>query len=262
MYRGAIIFFGILGVLFSLVIGLYSVVTWEIVAVLVAVSLGIPSLILTYEKLKPEESIAQGKTERKHEEERIELPTPSRAQGKRQKSALLPENANITKLNIDDNLLDAIYEQAHRKAIDIYHDAQLLGFSIQVYPFNRIGTRVNIYLIFYSNWADKMCRFRYREDTPQVKHSGPDKRPKVGSEREVFTTLPWKKCSQWKQFLHRVYAKIGPFAPAIGTVYHLWAHPTQKTHWLLSFNDNFSGNEYLFEWNGRGLDKNSVKQLS
>lgn len=262
MYRGIILFFGISGALLSVVMGLYSVVKWEIVAVLVAVFLGIPSLILTYEKMKPEESSAQGKAERKHEKERIKLPTPSRARRKKEKSALLPENANITKLNIDDNLLDSIYEQAHRKAIDIYHDAQLSGFTIQVFPFREAGSKVTIYLDFYSKWADKICVFRYSDIFPQVEHGPPDKRPKSDSRREVFTTLPWKKSPQWKRFLNRVFAKIGPFAPASRTMYHLRAHPSKKTYWSLSFDDGFSGNEYSFEWNGRGLDKNSVKQLS
>jgi hypothetical protein len=259
MYRGIIIFFGIFGVLLSVIMGLYSVVTWEIVTVFVAVSLGIPSLILTYEKVKREESIAQGKAERKHEKERIKPPTPSRARGKKQKSALLPENANITKLNIDDNLLDAIYEQAHRKAIDIYHDAQLSRFTIQVFPFYEVGTRVNIYLTFHSKWADKTCRFMYSDAFPQVKHMPPDKRPKFDSGREIFTALPWKKSPQWKQFLERVYAKIGPVTRANGTVYHLTAYPS---YWHLGFDDGFAGNEYSFKWNGRGLDQNSIEQLS
>lgn len=277
MYRGIIILFGILGVLLSLVLGLYSVVTWEIVAVLVAISLGIPSLILTYEKVKPEESIAQGKAERKHEKERIKLPTPSikkrkiqnseaetvpLRKEKEQKSALLPDTADITKLNIDDSLLDKIYEQAHRKATNRYHDAQFSGFTIQVFPFAEVSAKVTIYLDFYAKWADKICHFRYSDVSPQVKYAPPDRRPKFDSQRVVFTTLPWKKSPKWMQFLKRTYAKIGPFAPATMTSYHLRAFPSRKTYWTLSFSDNFSGNEYEFEWNGRGLDENSVKQLS
>lgn len=261
MYRRIVIFFGIFGVVLSVVMGLYSVLTWEIVAVFVTVSLGIPSLILMLEKVRPEESTAQGKAERKHEKERIKLPTPSRPRGKKQKSALLPENANITKLNIDNNLLDAIYEKAHRKATDIYDDAQLSRFSIQVFPFQEVGSRVGIYLTFHSKWADKMCRFAYSEFFRQVEHSSPDKPPYFDSDREVFTTLPWKTSPQWKQLLHRVYAKIGPFAPAEMTVYYVRAYPTRETYWDFSFKDNFSGKEYSFEWNGRGLDKNCVKQL-
>jgi len=260
MYRGIIIFFGILVALSSVIMGLCSVVEWEIVAVLVAVSLGIPSLMLTYEKVKPKEEIAQGKAERKHEKERIKPPSVPLKEGEKQKSALLLDSTNITKLNIDDSLLDSIYEQAHRKAVQIYHDAQLSQFTIQVFPFAEIGSRVNIYLDFYSKWADKRCTFRYDKVTPQVEHCPPDKSPKYDSFREVFTSLPWKESPHWRQILNRVYAKIGPFAPANMTVYYLktW---TPRPHWHLSFTDNFSGNDYAFVWDGKGLDENSVRQL-
>ncbi|MFQ5758087.1 MAG: hypothetical protein ACE5IF_00250, partial [Candidatus Bathyarchaeia archaeon] len=44
----------LVGVALSLMLGVFSVVTWEVVAVLVAVSLGIPSLVLTLDvSLKP-----------------------------------------------------------------------------------------------------------------------------------------------------------------------------------------------------------------
>jgi len=48
------LFFSIIGVSLSRALGLFSVVTWQIVAVLITVPLGIPSLILTYEKLTSE----------------------------------------------------------------------------------------------------------------------------------------------------------------------------------------------------------------
>ena len=69
MYRKAVLSFGILGVTLSLVLGLSLVITWQIVAVLIAVSMGIPTLILSYEKLKliPEVS-AKPKEERTEQE--------------------------------------------------------------------------------------------------------------------------------------------------------------------------------------------------
>jgi len=51
---------GILGVILSLGMGHYSVVTWNIVAVLVTASIGIPTLILAYEKVKSEEENGGG----------------------------------------------------------------------------------------------------------------------------------------------------------------------------------------------------------
>ncbi|MCW4042599.1 MAG: DUF1883 domain-containing protein [Candidatus Bathyarchaeota archaeon] len=69
MYRKVIMLFGIVGVSLSLVLGLISVITWQIVAVLIAVSLGIPSLILTHEKLKPEVSVKPIEERREQEQE-------------------------------------------------------------------------------------------------------------------------------------------------------------------------------------------------
>ena len=46
--------FGILGVFLSLGMGVYSVVSWQIVAVILTVSIGIPSFLLAYERAKSE----------------------------------------------------------------------------------------------------------------------------------------------------------------------------------------------------------------
>jgi len=53
----------------SLVLGLFLVVTWQIVAVLIAVSIGIPSLVLSYEKVRlTSEVSAKPDKERKEQE--------------------------------------------------------------------------------------------------------------------------------------------------------------------------------------------------
>ncbi len=57
MYLKTVFFLGIIGVALSLVLGLLSIVIWQIVAVLITVSLGIPSLVLAYEKVKSEAPI-------------------------------------------------------------------------------------------------------------------------------------------------------------------------------------------------------------
>jgi hypothetical protein len=54
MYQKTVVFLGIIGVALSLILGLLSIIVWQIVAILITVSLGIPSLVLTYEKLKSE----------------------------------------------------------------------------------------------------------------------------------------------------------------------------------------------------------------
>lgn len=57
MYQKALVFFGLVGVSLSLLLGFSSIISWQIVAVLIAVSLGIPSLVLTYEKPTVEASV-------------------------------------------------------------------------------------------------------------------------------------------------------------------------------------------------------------
>jgi len=67
MYRVVILLLGLLGVTLSLVLGLFLAVTWQIVAVLIAVSIGIPSLILTYETQRLEERVKPKKEKREQE---------------------------------------------------------------------------------------------------------------------------------------------------------------------------------------------------
>jgi len=249
MRQRAIILLGILGVFLSLSMGAYSLIPWEIVAVLVAVSLGIPSLVLMNEKASSRESTAPRKVEAKHEKEKTGLPTLTKEEGT-PKSALLPDIAEITKLSIDDSLLDKIYEQANRTAIDLYHDSKLCYFAIQVLPYETYGATVCIYLDFYSKWADKTCRFQYSDLSGNLEHRIPDKAPIVKSYVNAFDSLPWKMSSHWRQFLDRAYVKIRPLPAVEGTCYHLTcrrSHATSSIDWSLKFDDGLSGKEYWFK---------------
>jgi len=225
---------------------------WTTLAVtLTAIALGI-----LYWGFKPK--IDRFFEERKETEKSRAETVPSLEIEKR-KNELLLDNTQITKLNVNDSLLDKIYEQAQRIAIDLYHDAQLSSFTIQVYPYEKTGPQVNIYMDFYSKWADKICGFQHRGSSEQLKHITPDKAPISNSERIVSATLLWKTCPQWMQFLDRAYIKIKPLTPNEKTSYHLRA--TSPTDWYLNFEDGFSGKEHSFRWNGKGLDEKSVKQV-
>lgn len=197
----------------------------------------------------------------KTEEQNNKAETIPTRERETQKIVLLPESAEITELNISNDLLDQIYGKAHSQVISKYNDAQLSDFSIQVWPFNAVSAIVNIYMRFYSKFADKSCLFVFSDEEPQVKHAPPDRPVTSDYDRGVFTTLPWNKSPLWLQFLKRVYAKVGPFARASGTVYHLFALPRQKggVLWTLNFDDHFSGRQYSSEWNGRELDDNSIR---
>jgi len=223
-----------------------------------AVALTATALAILYWGFKPR---IGGFLKERRGTQRGEAETALPTEIKKQRSPLLPDITKITRLNINDRLLDQIYEEAHRRAINVYHDAQLSHFTIQVLPFQLSRPSVNIYLIFYSKWAGKVCEFAYHDSSGQLDHMPPDKRPIIDSYKRSFTTLPWKESPQWMEFLNRVYAKIGPLSSASQTCYHLSAEPNQKIRWAAHFEDGFSGNEYSFRWNGKGLDENSIEQF-
>ena len=93
-----------------------------------------------------------------------------------------------------------------------------------------------------------------------MEHVTPDKFAK-DYDRKVFVNLPWKESPQWMQFLNMAYVRIKPIQPAIRTSYYLIARAYSKdAPWKLEFEDGFTGKDYSYEWNGKGLDENSIKQ--
>ena len=68
MYPKAMIFLAIVGVSLSLVLGLTSVVTWQIVTILIAVFIGMPTLI-TQVNIKPKEQEEQEQEVKTEEKE-------------------------------------------------------------------------------------------------------------------------------------------------------------------------------------------------
>jgi hypothetical protein len=115
MYQKTVVFLGIIGVTLSLILGLLSIIAWQIVAVLITVSLGIPSLVLTYEKFKSEVTAKpkegkkeQGLTLRKKETLREETILASPNEGL---------SYEFTKLVKDDHLKGEIVST---ERIDIY----------------------------------------------------------------------------------------------------------------------------------------------
>ena len=279
MNQKIIVSAGILGVLFWLFLGVFSFIPWQVAGVLAAASVGISTLLLHYERGKSTISINHTKLEKKQRETEIRQPPPPKTEGeiksdvtaapskeeKTKKTLLLPDKPDITKLDISNYLFDQIYEQARAQALVSYPDAQLAHLTIQIFPFHEVGRRVNIYLDFYSKWANKRCKFRFSEDEQQVIHAPPDRPVREDSHKNIFETMPWRKNPQWIQFLNRVYAKIGPFASATGTIYHLSANPPEGNYWdwSLSFDDCFAGREYRFGWNGKDVeDDQNIKQFA
>lgn len=175
----------------------------------------------------------------------------------RQKTGLLPDIIDITQLKVDNNLLDSLYQVSRRKAKDLYDDAKLSELAIQVYPYSPIGRNEAVYFKFYSKWADKISRFRcnFLDKYHSVGHLIPDRHPKSDANRVVFLDLPWKKSPKWRQFLRRLFIKIGPIPPASAVCYHFWATSNEKTPWNFVLNDIFNDETYYSKWDGKGLNE-------
>jgi hypothetical protein len=263
MYQKAIVSVGMSAAVLWIFLGIFSIIPWQVAGVLAAVSIGIPSLLLTYERGKPRTSASQGKLEENYEEKEQENPAPAKPEEKGQQvstgSLLLPDTTDITKLGIDNNFLDKIYEEARSKAVNTYNDARLSYFAIQVFPFEKARSFVCVYFDFYSKWAGRICSFQYSDLSSTLRHSMPNKPATTDYQKGLFGQLPWKTNPRYLELLRRCYDRIKPLPSVEGTNYLLFVNGSQE-HWSLKFEDGLNGNEYWFDWDGKGLDESNVKQ--
>jgi hypothetical protein len=206
MNQKAIVSIGKLAVLLWFFLGALLIIPWYVVGVLVPISIGIPTLLLAYEKGKSNISVSQAKPEKKHGEKENIPPTPL-IEEEKTTSSLLPDINEIIKLKIDDKFLDQIYEEARSKAVNEYADAQLSYFAVQAFPFNKLPS-VNIYFDFYSKWANKTCNFQYSDLTSKLRHFTPNKRAKSDLYKGIFSDLPWKTSPHFPKALSKTYDKI------------------------------------------------------
>lgn len=222
MNQKIIVSVGILMVFLWISLGLFSIIPWQITGVLTAVSIGVPTLLLHYERGKPNESVSQTKATERNDITTNRQPLKKEVNEEQQSttgSPLLPELADITHLKIDSIFLDRIYQEARNKANNIYNDAKLSYFIIQGRPFDNIPT-VSVHFDFYSKWADKICTFQYSDLTSNVKHYTPNKQAKTDFRRGVFNDLPWKTSPRFLEALSRAYDKIKPLPCMEGTCYY------------------------------------------
>jgi len=74
MHHKAVVLFGIAGVILTLILGAFSIVSWQFVPIFVTVFIGLSSLILTYERLRTDAT--KPKEAKKHDEDISELWKP------------------------------------------------------------------------------------------------------------------------------------------------------------------------------------------
>lgn len=173
---------------------------------------------------------------------------------------LLPDGDDITKLQITNDMLNDFYEKAYKKAKEKYPDAKLLIFAIHVFPFGRIS-KVDIMLMFFSKGTDRIARFHFTDENPEVNYVLPDKFRNPSEDRNVFSSLPWKKSPNWLQVLRGIYSRIGQFAPANQTNYSFSVFPQSKEghDWIFNFEDGFSGKTYNYYWSGKNKDEPQIR---
>jgi hypothetical protein len=249
MNQKAIVSIGILAVFFWLFLGIFLIIPWQVASVFIAISIGIPTLLLHYERGKSNIDVNQANIlQTAEKEEKIDITG----------SPLLPDVTEITKLKIDNDFLDRLYEEARSKAVKAYNDAKLSEFSIQAFPFRKPAS-VHIYFYFYSKWANRTCHFQYSQSTHALKHYTPNKQAMAEFQKGVFEDLPWKTSPHFLQALSKIYDKIKPLPSAEDTNFSLSKLATDK-NWSIKFEDGLSGNDYWFKWDGLGLDETNIKR--
>ena len=112
-----------------------------------AVGLSIALLGVLYYGFKPRINQFLKKTPLK-QKDKVE-PIQNYKWGIEEQSKILPDNSDITELVIDNKFLDQLYENAQGQAVELFHDAQLCTFTVQVFPYSPGLHRVNLYFEFY-----------------------------------------------------------------------------------------------------------------
>lgn len=164
----------------------------------------------------------------------------------RRKRVFLPDPNNVSKLNIDNDLLNELYGQAYSRAVSKYHDAKLSSLTILVYPYK--DDRVSIHFNFYSQWAGRQCTLMIGE-IGDMRESLPNK-PTEGE--ATFEELPWVRDPNWPQFLKKSCEKVGPLPPAPGSDCFLLAEAGGNFRWRVAFEDGVTGKVFWLRWDGKG----------
>ena len=169
---------------------------------------------------------------------------------------------NIT---ITNDLLDQIFEEARLQATKSYDDAKLEYFSLQFIPFSKKDPE-NVYLMFYSGYADRHCVFSFgSDDNFKLKQPKPDKHGSFYMRKKTFDTRPWKENSNWIDFVQKYCVKDAPFHPNEGTYVSLYAHHYKVKKgffWALVIVDGYTGREYRYYWNGKEISDENVSQTT
>ncbi len=164
-------------------------------------------------------------------------------------NTLTVDEESFWKLNINNALLNKLYEEAYNVAILDIPDAKLSEFDIDVFPYSP-ASKVKITYCFYSNGSDREVDYVF------------DDKLNISLERDIsgiaivnkvtFESFPWITTQEWMSFIKTACEKIGPLAPDYHTGYLVWVVAWPKTTWHININDSINWHWTLFKWDGQG----------
>ncbi len=176
-------------------------------------------------------------------------------------SIYLPNINSPDKLNIDNSLIDNVYDKALKMAVSIFSDSELSMFSIMVDPYNALcpesgeQPHVLISYYFYSKNAKKTCLIMF-DETDGLRHKTPDEDARYIHEISAFSKVPWKG-SNWQEFIIKAFEREKPISE--NSYYNLIVIPfDKKLPWSIVFHDTFNGSRHSYDWNGKGKDLKSI----
>jgi len=171
------------------------------------------------------------------------------------------EKFKVDNYGITNEFLDKLYEYARSITVSEYDDAVLSDVNIQFIPWDsRCGA--SIFLKFYSKDADKKRKYIFSLNDKQLIPYTPDEFVTFDHLRKTFEVLPWKRNSNWIDFIKKYYTKVGPITPSQNSSIQLSPdHFLNKKgfEWNLSIKDGLTGRTYQCSWNGGKLNDQNVK---
>ncbi len=172
-------------------------------------------------------------------------------------NALTVNEKYMWNLNINDALLDKLYEEAYNLAVLEIQDPKLSEFDIDVFPYSP-SSKVKITYCFYSQLADRELDYVFYDNLRMILERDISGVSIVN--RVTFDTHPWKTADGWELCIKKACKRIGPLTPDSHTGYLVWVVNQPKLTWHININDSVNWHWTLFEWNGQG-DPVLVKQF-
>jgi hypothetical protein len=170
---------------------------------------------------------------------------------------LTVDEKDFWKLNINDTLLNKLYEEAYDLVIEDIPDAKLSEFDIDVFPYSTTS-KVRITYCFYSSEADRELDYVFNDEL------------KISLERDIsgitivnkvtFESFPWLTNHEWMSTIRKACENVGPLTPDDHTGYLVWVVNSPKLNWHININDSVNWHWTLFSWDGQG-DPVLVKQF-